>query len=89
MPHDILLNNDNTPVIKNGDFVVGESTVQEIRLALTTNKGNLKHAPLFGANLIEFVKQKANPLKVKARIAQTLKTDGKNYNDVKHLIDVK
>lgn len=86
MPQDILLNNDMTPQIKEGDFVIGESTVQETQLILQTNQGNLKHAPLLGANLMEFVKSNASRIKVEARIAQTLKMDGKDYKQLKYLI---
>ena len=89
MPQDILINDDGTPVIVNGDFAVGESTLQELAQLFKTHQGNVKHAPLLGCNLTEFVKRNADRDKVNARIAQNMKMDGKDFNDLKHLIHIK
>lgn len=45
MPYDILLDENDDLLIENGDFVIGESTLQHQRLLLLCNKGEFKENP--------------------------------------------
>lgn len=45
MPYDILLDENDDLLIENGDFVIGESTLQHQRLLLLCNKGEFKEYP--------------------------------------------
>jgi hypothetical protein len=51
---DILLNEDGTPIIENGDFVIGPSDEQHIQDNLLSSPGHYKNAPTLGANLLEY-----------------------------------
>lgn len=56
---DILLGIDNNSYdlqIKNGDFVVGESTDQEVVLLINTWIGSWKKYPLVGVGIINYLK---------------------------------
>ncbi len=53
MRQDILLNPDGSFMIRNGDFVIGESDQQHIELILQTNPNDWKESPLTGAALIK------------------------------------
>lgn len=45
---DILIENSNDLAIRGGDFVVGESGLQDIYLILLLEKGTLKQSPRVG-----------------------------------------
>lgn len=52
---DILLNSDMDVYAVNGDFVVGDSTEQDIYINLQTAKGSFKQSPLIGANVRQYL----------------------------------
>jgi hypothetical protein len=47
---DFLLKNGDLQ-IENGDFVIGESDLQNVYLLMILHKGNLKHEPFVGAGI--------------------------------------
>lgn len=53
---DLLLDINMELDIKNGDFVTGESTEQNQKLLLLTNKGEWKQNPLVGIGVESFLK---------------------------------
>lgn len=55
MPKDILINPDGSPVIKNGDFVIGDSTEQHQRSLLKMHPGENKRFPMVGVGLSTFL----------------------------------
>lgn len=86
---DYLLNNDGKMIVKNGDFVIGESDGQEIELLLVSNPGDWKENPAVGCSMISLVKSRSTETKIKKVINQQLSNDGfknikiqMNYPDV-------
>lgn len=53
---DLLLKTDQELDIQNGDFVVGDSTLQHQNLLLMTNKGEWKESPVVGVGILGFLK---------------------------------
>lgn len=48
---DILLNDDNVPVVINGDLVVGPSDSQHVKHILEAAPGHFRFAPAIGADV--------------------------------------
>ena len=53
MRQDILIENDGSYQIVNGDFNIGESDQQHIELILGSNPNDWKRSPITGAGLIK------------------------------------
>ena len=75
---DILLDEDFKPIIKNGDFVIGESKEQEVRCIIKLNQGQLKLDPLLGPSLIRLLNAPMAQTKIAQRIKMHLKRDLKD-----------
>lgn len=62
--YDILTDIDNeenpfTLIFKGGDFLIEETSEQNIRLAMLSSKGNWKQHPLVGAEIKKMIHQSA------------------------------
>lgn len=55
MPKDILLDETGDLAIKDGDFVIGESTIQHQQLLLSSQKGEWKENPLVGVGIENYL----------------------------------
>lgn len=55
MPNDILLDENNDLLIEDGDFVIGESTLQHQQLLLYCNKNDIKEFPTRCVGLSRFL----------------------------------
>lgn len=88
MDNDILLGEDGDLLIRNGDFVVGESLTQEVGRILKLNQGELKNDPLLGVNMIELVNSQSTALEIETKVKLHLKRDGKDFNEVKQLLTI-
>lgn len=86
---DILLDENDDLTIADGDFVIGESMLQEVGIILRLNSGDLKSDPILAPNLIQLVNSKENPQEFEDRVRIHLKRDNKNYNEIKELITLK
>lgn len=86
MAKDYLLTDEDDLMIANGDFVTGESTMQEVGIILRLNPGELKSDPVLGPALIRFIKSDADADVVKQAARLHLERDGKNYDDIKEQI---
>lgn len=87
---DILLDPEtNDVIIRDGDFVIGDSQDQEVALILTMNPGELKEDPLLGAGLMRLVQSNASELKIRQLASAHLARDGKSYEDIKKRIELK
>lgn len=72
----ILYDEQFRPIIRNGGFAVGPTLTQECRAILASNKGNWKHAPLLGPDLIR--RMKGNSLiALRRAVKLQLEADGK------------
>lgn len=82
---DILLNNANDDLlIENGDFVIGDSDKQNVKLIVDSFKGEFKEFPLVGFGAIGYVKTNTSEMKFKRDLKIQLEND--NYLNPK--IDV-
>lgn len=88
MAKDILLDDQNDLLIKDGDFVVGESLTQEVSIILRLNQGELKSDPLLGANLIRLINSAVSEDQLQTIIKMHLQRDGKDYEDIKKYIQL-
>lgn len=86
MAKDILLDEGNDLQIVNGDFVIGESFMQEVGLILQMNQGELKSDPLIGANLTTKIRGIRNDAKIRRHIETQMELDGKDYEEIKNNI---
>ena len=86
MAKDIMLGEDGDLLIRNGDFVIGDSLTQEVSRILKMNKGELKSDPLLGCNMIELINSEASQTSIETVVKLNLKRDRKNYNDVKKVL---
>lgn len=73
---DYLLDNEGKMLIKNGDFVIGESEQQEIELLLMSSPGDWKENPAVGCALPTLIKSRSTETKIKKVINQQLTNDG-------------
>lgn len=80
MAKDILLDKTGDLRIENGDFVIGESTQQEVELLLTSKKGSWKESPLVGANIQQYLKQREGQTAALKEAKIQMKADGLRVN---------
>ncbi|MBD3748504.1 MAG: hypothetical protein IE931_03315 [Sphingobacteriales bacterium] len=85
---DIVLNNDDVSVLS-GDFAIGESYTQEVASILKLNQGDLKSDPLLGPNLVRLINSNISQEELQTVIKVNLSRDGKDYADVKDLMELK
>lgn len=83
---DVLLDDTGDLKIVNGDFVVGESTQQEITHILTSFRGEWKEHPLVGAELPRLLKAREGITKMRSVVREQLEMDGfkKVHFDIKN-----
>lgn len=80
---DILLDSNVDIMFADGDFVIGDSTMQNQYLILSTHKGEWKENPFIGAGLEDMLHDEGGEAYWKRRIADELKRDGMDVKEVK------
>lgn len=80
---DILLNSDIDIMFADGDFVVGDSTMQNQYLILSTHKGEWKENPFIGAGVEDMLNDDGGEAYWKQKISEELERDGMDVEDVK------
>lgn len=83
---DILLDQDNDLRIEDGDFVVGDSTMQEVGLIISTHTGEWKEDPIIGAAPTDLLKKRYSKLELENRFRVHLRRDKKDYAKYKNQI---
>ena len=86
MAKDYLHTNEDDLMIRNGDFVVGESQLQEVGILLRLNPGEIKNDPVLGPALIRFIKSDTPVDVIRQQARLHLERDGKNYEEIKDKI---
>ncbi len=87
--NDILLHNETDDIrIENGDFVTGESEMQEVSHILRSEQGMWKQDPIIGVGLRRFLKQKPRKEEIIKRIKVHLKRDEKDYDEITKKINI-
>lgn len=81
MRKDILVNQDGSPEIVNGDFTVGESDEQHVEHIIKMQKGESREFPLVGVDPVRYLK--GGP-KAKAELQReiTVQLEGDGYTDL-------
>jgi len=82
MENDILLDDDNDLMFLNGDFVIGESELQEIKMIMQSVKNDYKQFPELGVNLVEEINSESSLLALKQRIKLNLRADNKQAKGI-------
>lgn len=80
---DILLSSDIDIMLSNGDFVIGDSTMQNQYLILSSQKGEWKENPFIGAGIEDMLNDEGSEAYWKRGIAEELKRDGMDVKEVK------
>ena len=80
---DILLNSDIDIMFADGDFVVGDSTMQNQYLILSTHKGEWKENPFIGTGLEDMLNDDGSEAYWKQKISEELERDGMDVKEVK------
>ena len=84
MPHDFLFNEQNEPEIKDGDFVIGESTYQHQKHLLLAEKGDYKQHPTAGVASKRYL-ERERPDEYARAIRQEFVADGMDVKTLKIL----
>ncbi|MFN8238641.1 MAG: hypothetical protein U0T77_10775 [Chitinophagales bacterium] len=85
---DFILDDENDLKIKNGDFVVAESTIQEVALLVGLTQGQLKSDPILGPNLFYMMKSTGGVSKITSAVKLHLARDNKDFDTIKNLIQI-
>lgn len=80
---DILLSTELDIMFANGDFVIGDSTMQNQYLILSTHKGEWKENPFIGTGLEDMLNDDGGEAYWKQKISEELERDGMDVRDVK------
>jgi len=81
MPNDLILE-DYDLQIKNGDFVVGESTRQHQNLLLLADKGEFKQFPTIGVGILRYLED-YNGDNLAREIRTEFNRDGMTVREIK------
>lgn len=79
---DILLDSNVDIMFADGDFVIGDGTMQNQYLILSTHKGEWEN-PFIGAGLEDMLNDDGGEAYWKHRISEELKRDGMDVKEVK------
>ena len=85
---DILLGSDDDIDIVNGDFVIGDSVLQEVGVIIRLNSGELKSDPILAPNMIQLIHAKKIDDSFEYRLRLQLERDGKDFDEIKGLINI-
>lgn len=84
---DYLHTDEDDLLIRNGDFAVGESEMQEVGIILRLNPGELKSDPVLGPALLRFIRGRDDE-RIRQLARLHLERDGKNYEQLKEQIKI-
>lgn len=76
MRQDILLDDENELIIRNGDFTVGEADRQHVEHIIITHPGEYKNTPLLGFAAVTKLKSTINDMQFKRDLKIQLNYDG-------------
>lgn len=85
MPFDLILDENDDLLIEDGDFVIGESSLQHQRLLLLCNKGEFKEFPTRCVGLANYL-ESGNTQELAREIDVDFSKDGMKVTKIK--IDV-
>lgn len=69
-------------------FAVGDTLIQNAAIVLELNQGELKEDPVLGANLIRYIRSKANKTVIEKQMKVHLKRAGIDYSELVDKINI-
>lgn len=82
MNTDFILNENNEPVVENGDFVIESSDGQHIQMILQLEKGELKQYPEIGVGMLKYINSNIDG-RLRKEIKLQLEADGYDTSGLK------
>lgn len=80
--YDIMLDENFDLQIKDGDFVIGESTAQHQELLLIAQKGEFKEFPTVGVGIMDYALEDSNTDELIQEISNQFSVDGMKVTDI-------
>jgi hypothetical protein len=74
---DILLDSDGDEKVDNGDFAIGDGSLEDCECILNSNTGTVKSDPLIGANLFLLMNGQVTKTEIRQRVQLNLARDNK------------
>jgi hypothetical protein len=81
--YDIALGADFDLIIKDGDFLVKESTEQHQQLLPLADKGQFKQSPTTGVGIDSYLNDEASPDDIRRDIQEQFESDGMTIANIK------
>ncbi len=81
-PADILLDENMDVQVANGDFVIGDATLQNQKLLLLSEKGEWKQSPEMGVGLRSFLLDDATVHELHQEIQKQFSLDGMKVKSI-------
>lgn len=72
---DFMINNDNTLMIQNGDFVIDDSTLNHAKEIINVAPGEIRQYPTLGANISKYIGSKIDKINLYNIISEQLTND--------------
>ena len=79
---DMLLDDTGRLIIRNGGVATGSSFTQEGALLMLSNKGELRHDPLAGCDLVKRTNARMTRSELERIVRVQVERDGKRWPDV-------
>ncbi len=79
---DFLLDDTGRLITRNGGIATGNSYTQEVALLMLTNKGELRHDPLAGCDLVRRTNSRLTQSELARIVRVQVERDGKQWSDV-------
>lgn len=82
----MLLDEDGDLLIRNGDFVCGEASEDNVALLLVTHPGEVRNSPLTGFGLASHLRRPSSPMldeQMERELTLQLELDGSPNSDVR------
>ena len=73
---DFLMDTDDDLLIQNGDFVIDNGELQQVKIILNADKGGLRQFPLLGASMSTYIGSSNNDDILSNIIVDELNKDG-------------
>lgn len=74
---DILLDENFEDKVVNGDFAIGDGTLDDCNIIVKLNTGSIKSDPILGPNLVKMINSHLSPTQIIQQIKLHLNRDNK------------
>lgn len=85
----LLLDQDNDLLIRGGTFAIGITYTQEVALLLLSNKGEWRHDPLAGCDLVRRINGRISRPELERILKVQVERDGKSFNEMKDALNIR